>query len=230
MIISHAHQYIFIKSTKTAGTSIEAALSNYCADRDIVTPLGNYSVNRDESGAWVHKSMNEGSYRQHDDALTIKRSLAPEVWGGYFKFSIARNPWDRTLSRFFWNRRNDPALKPRKQLLPLFGGATDEIGMAKRQFRDFLNRGELDTNDRFYIIDGELCVDDIVRYESLGEDIARVCARVGLPELKLPHLKGGIRSRDNHYSVYYDDETRDIVAEKHRMDIELFGYRFESAS
>lgn len=230
MIISHTRRYIFIKSTKTAGTSVEAALSNYCADPDIVTPLGNYSMNRDETGAWVHRSMNEGRYRQHDDALTIKRSLAPSVWDSYFKFSIARNPWDRTLSRFFWNRRNDPTLKPRKQISSLFGSASDERASARRLFRDFVRSDELETNDRFYLIDDELCVDDIVRYERLGADLARVCARIGVPELTLPHLKAGFRDNGSHYSEFYDDETRDIVAEKHRRDIELFGYAFEAAA
>jgi len=230
MIISHTRKYIFIKSTKTAGTSIEAALSNYCAGPDIVTPLGNYSVNRDETGAWVHKAMNEGSYRQHDDAVTIKRSLPPEVWSSYFKFSIARNPWERTLSRFFWNHRNDPALKPKMQILPHLGGASDELATARRLFGDFVRHGRLDTNDRFYIIDGDLCIDDIIRYECLSDDFARVCAKLGLLPMKLPRLKSGIRSREEHYSVYYDDDTRDIVAEKHRKDIELFGYRFETVS
>ena len=50
MIISHSHRYIFIKSEKTAGTSVEAALSKHCTDNDMVTPLGDYWFNRDERG------------------------------------------------------------------------------------------------------------------------------------------------------------------------------------
>jgi len=230
MIISHTYRYIFIKSTKTAGTSIEAALSNYCSGPDIVTPLGNYSVNRDETGAWVHKAMNEGNYRQHDDAVTIKSSLPPEVWNEYFKFSVARNPWERTLSRFFWNHRNDPTLKPKKELIRMLGTASGEFETARNLFRQFLSAGRLDTNDRFYVIDGKLCVDYVVRYEDLAENLGVVCRKVGLPKMTLPHLKSGIRSPGIHYSAYYDDETRDIVAQAHRKDIDLFGYRFESQS
>ena len=47
MIISHSRRFIFIKSTKTAGTSVEAALSNFCERDDVVTPLGDYRHNRD---------------------------------------------------------------------------------------------------------------------------------------------------------------------------------------
>lgn len=38
MIISHAHRFIFIKTEKTAGTSLEIALSRYCGSDDI-TPF-----------------------------------------------------------------------------------------------------------------------------------------------------------------------------------------------
>lgn len=227
MIISHTHKYIFIKSTKTAGTSIEAALSNYCEGDDIVTPLGDFAFNRDESGAWVHKSMNEGNYQQHDDALTIKNSLPAEIWDSYFKFSIARNPWDRTLSRFFWNHRNDPALKPRKHFYHYLGIHFDELAPARKAFARFLLEEEWDTNDRFYIIDGVLCVDFIIRYEHLADDLKEVCKRVGLPELQLPNLKSGIRSKKHHYSEYYDKTSEALVAERHQNDIRLFGYRFE---
>lgn len=229
MIISHTHKFIFIKSTKTAGTSVEAALSNYCSGDDIVTPLGDFSFNRDESGAWVHKSMNAGNYHQHDDALTIKNSLPPEIWNGYFKFSIARNPWDRTLSRFFWNHRNDPNLKPHKRFYHLLGIPFDELAPARKAFARFLRDEEWDTNDRFYIIDGKLCVDYVIRYEHLADDLLEVCRRVGLPALKLPNLKSGFRKGGHHYSEYYDEHSRILVAEKHQNDIRLFGYRFEIA-
>jgi hypothetical protein len=229
MIISHTHKYILIKSTKTAGTSIEAALSQYCGGDDVVTPLGDFGFNRDEKGEWVHKSMNEGDFKQHDEALTIRDALPADVWNGYFKFSIARNPWERTLSRFFWNHRNDPALKPKKRFYHHLGIPFDELAQARKLFAEFVRAGEWDTNDRFYIIDGKLCVDFVIRYEHLGEDLAEVCRRVGLPAITLPHLKSGMRKKNHHYSEYYDAETRDIVARKHQHDIDLFGYRFETA-
>jgi hypothetical protein len=200
MIISHTNKYIFIKSTKTAGTSIEAALSNHCRGDDIVTPLGDYAFNRDESGAWVHQSMNEGRYRQHDDARTIRDSLPAEV-----------------------------ALMPEKRLVHRLGVPVDELAPARQAFTRFLKEEEWDTNDRFYIIDGQLCIDRVIRYEQLADDLKQVCSHVGLPELTLPHLKSGMRQKQHHYSAYYQEQTRDLVAERHRNDIDLFGYRFEQA-
>ena len=37
MIISHKHKFIFIKTVKTAGTSIDIALSKICEPQDIIT-------------------------------------------------------------------------------------------------------------------------------------------------------------------------------------------------
>jgi hypothetical protein len=39
MIISHEHKFIFLKTKKTAGTSIELAVSQLCGPDDVITPL-----------------------------------------------------------------------------------------------------------------------------------------------------------------------------------------------
>jgi hypothetical protein len=227
MIISHTHKFIFIKSRKTAGTSIEAALSAHCSGNDVVTPLGDYRVNRDTGGNWVHKAMNSEGFEQHDPALGIKNKVSPEVWATYFKFSIARNPWDRVVSDFFWKYRNDPALKPRRRFYHYLGVPFDELASTRALLSKFVREDDWQTNDRFYIIDGELCVDYVIRYESLVEGLNDVCARVGLPPVELPHLKSGIRKKSHHYSQYYDEDTRVLVAQRHQNDLRFFGYRFD---
>lgn len=231
MIISHSHKFIFIKSEKTAGTSIESALSQHCSGDDIVVPINDFRYNRNEKGEFVHKSMNaDEEYRrigQHVDASTIRQKVTPEVWNDYLRISLIRNPWDRTISYFFWIRRQDPALQPRKRFYHHLGVPFDELAQPKKAFREFLKSDDFVNNDRFYIIDDQLCVDFVIRYEHLSEDVADLCRRIGLPPIDLPHLKTGFRQKRHHYSEYYDDETRAIVAEKHRNDIRLFDYEFE---
>ena len=230
MIISHSHRFIFIKSLKTAGTSLETALSNQCSGSDVVVPINDFGHNRDADGQLSHRSMNADEvYRrigQHVDAPTIKSREPADVWSSYFKFSIARNPWDRALSYFFWDHRRDDSLVPPKRVYHHLGVPYDDFTPVKRKFTEFVRSRTLENNDRFYVIDDRLCVDFVIRYEDLEEGYREVCARTGLATLQIPRLKTGIRKKERPYTDYYDDETRDIIAELHRNDIRLFNYRF----
>jgi hypothetical protein len=234
MIISHTHKFIFIKSFKTAGTSVEAELSNFCSGSDIVTPMNDYRHNRDENGAFIHKSMNAEDFirldlpnLQHADALTIKGQVTPEVWNDYFKFSITRNPWDRAVSYFYWENRLDPALNPKKKFYHYLGAPFKELDQLKRLFSAYIKQATWPNNDCFYTIDDQLCTDFVIQYERLSEDYRKVCEKLGLTASTLPRLKGSVRKQRYHYSDYYDEETIAIVAERHKNDIRLFDYTFE---
>jgi hypothetical protein len=50
MIASHSPEFIFIKSPKTAATSLATALSSSCSGDDVVTPLGDYEFNKNPTG------------------------------------------------------------------------------------------------------------------------------------------------------------------------------------
>lgn len=255
MIISHTHRFIFIKSLKTAGTSIEAALSQHCGGDDVIVPINAFAHNLDEHGNPIHRGMNADEiYRkigQHVDAATIKARVPAEVWDGYFKFSITRNPWDRALSYFFWDRRKDPAIKPRRRWWHRLGVPFDDFTPVRDLFTRFLNEktlgetdderffvregsqrhrvpaeGYLENNDRFYFIDDQPCTDFVIRYEHLQKDYREVCRRIGIPPSDLPQLKAGIRKQRRPYTDYYTDETREIVARLHANDIRHFGYEF----
>jgi hypothetical protein len=225
VIISHTHKYIFIKSWKTAGTSIETALSQQCSNGDVVTELGDYWFNRDEQGQWIHRSMNAEGFSQHEPAAGVKSKVAPEIWNGYFKFSIARNPWDRIVSLFSWEARNKPTLKPAKRWHHRLGFPFNEFRARTVLFHQFVT-GDWKTNDQFYVMDGALCVDFVMRYEQLAEDLGEVCKRVGLPAVALPHLKSGLRQAGHGYAEYYDEQSKAIVAERHQNDLRFFGYEF----
>jgi len=234
MIISHTHKFIFIKSEKTAGTSIEAALSRYCSGDDVVTPINDYSHNRNEKGEFIHQSMNADEYikldlpnLQHVDAATIRSRVTPEVWDGYFKFSIARNPWDRIISDFFWKKRLDTAIRPKKRFYHYLGIPFNELEHLRKLFTEFVHSGEWTNNDRFYTINDQLCTDYVIRYERLYDDLGEVCKVIGVESCTIPRLKSGLRKKTYHYSRYYDEESRAIVADAHNNDIRLFGYEFE---
>ncbi len=72
------------------------------------------------------------------------------------------------------------------------------------------------------ILDEEL--DFIGRYEHLEQDFQRICSLCEISPRPLPHLEGRARG---HYSLYYDDTAAELVFNRFRRDIELYGYSFE---
>jgi len=147
------------------------------------------------------------------------RKLADAKHGfeNYFKFTIVRNPWDRLLSNYFYKKLNYNNLIQDLSFKKWITNSCDR----NYSFENCLSRHtQLD-----WIVDenGEVVVDFIGKFENLQEDFDTICDKIGIPRQKLPHKN---KSKHKHYTEYYDDETRAIVAEKYAKDIEYFGYKF----
>lgn len=237
MIISHTHKFIFIKPTKVAGTSIEVALSKLCGEMDVITPLTKYLplFGEDE---YVHQSQNDAGFYNHMPALAIKNKVGSSVWSIYFKFTVVRNPWDLVVSRFCWEKKfvryriskcfrrlleNPIRFELYKRLIRLL---IHRFGI--RSFGSFLRGFERDwTNERFYFDgEGHAVCDFYIRYENISEDFDTVCTKLSINPGNLPRLKSRTRNHGVHYSNYYNDKTKAIVANLFCREIEYFGYTF----
>ena len=95
MIISHKHKFIFIRPRKTAGTTMQNVLSQICGDDDIVTSGYNDGNKNIDQSCW------DG--HPHPHLWDVKQLVGEDIWREYFKFTFVRNPFDITVSRFFWN-------------------------------------------------------------------------------------------------------------------------------
>jgi hypothetical protein len=120
MILSHKHRFIFLKTKKTASSSVELTLSSLCGPDDVITPLldreeklrpGRGAQNYLRGDAERERTSNGMSIpvRGQDFYGHMKASevvaIAPAEWANYFKAAFVRNPWDAHLSAFFWRRR-----------------------------------------------------------------------------------------------------------------------------
>jgi hypothetical protein len=77
--------------------------------------------------------------------------------------------------------------------------------------------------DWFVDPNGKLLADFIGKFERLEEDWAFVAHKLGLTET-LPHQR--VNPRERHYTEYYNARTREVIADKFRIDIERFEYEF----
>jgi len=226
MIISHKYKFIFIKTKKTAGTSLEVFLSQHCGENDILTPIyphvephraRNYEgrwnplpelVKFQEVGRLLKDWLRGRKFYNHIPGRNVKRRIPREIWENYFKFCFERNPWDKTLSHYHMLR---------------------DLAKGELTLDQYLAQGKFCWNTEKYIdYDGTLLVDKVMRYEKLKEELGEFFQRIGIP------FNGdlGVRAKSEHrkdrrpYTEIYTEAQRKIVEQAFAEEIRMHGYRF----
>lgn len=165
-----------------------------------VQKTGGTSVRKMFRGARVYESG-------HANAASLRERFMGDgytqaEWDALFKFAFARNPWDRWLSLYRY-RHGDPV---------------------RDGFREFVNRQE--RRDWGY---SEMSF--VGRFEHITEDTRRICDALDYRQVPVLHLninKRGPTPID--WRPYYDDETRERVAEHGAWEIARFGYDFDDCA
>lgn len=227
MIISHSHKFIFLKTRKTASTSIDIALSQYCGPEDVITYLNKHDESLKRSlghkpaqnfmvpfGRWTPvdfvKLLFKGRrprYTEHMSAESLKRRIDRSTWNTYFKFCVERNPFDKAVSLYYWRTRSVSA----KPSLEEFLKTVDDRSLS---------------NIDIYTVNGRIEVDHIIRYENLKEGLETVCASLGFRPLELPRAKSGMRKSRAHYRDLMTLEARSIVERVCSREIEMLDYEY----
>lgn len=231
MIVCHKYKFIFIKSVKTAGSSVEQYLQQFCADADIVTtgprqgnvkksfrspplmakPLARAAAFRSRRYlADAIESLRGYRYTSHMTAATIRDRLPRSVWRDYYKFTIDRNPWDKTLSHLhFLNHQRG-------------------LGLT---LESYITRGRFCFNYPFYLspFTKEVVVDQIVRYEDLEEEVNGVASVLGLPrkfEGSEYREKADVRKDRRPYQEVFSRDQAALIKNVFQREIRLLGYEF----
>lgn len=231
MIISHRLQFIFLKSRKTAGTSVEIALTSLCGDDDVITPISpddedarwrfaergaqNFEIPQDKFSSVVAELRRVGSNRRtffnHMPATAVKRAVSDEVWRSYFKFSIERNPFDRAISRYYWSTRELEQRPPFDSWIETASNLSN--GRARA------------SNWSIYAIGEEIAVDYVIRYETLSTGLAEVSKRINttivMPERK---AKAGTRLDHRPPSEVLSDVAIARITRECSRELLHFGY------
>jgi len=230
MIVSVPRKFIFLKTSKTAGTSFEIVLSKYAAPEDIVTPitpadeemrreLGYVGPQNYLAPAGLLQKLGlkrpVKTFYNHMRAPLIRENIGAAVFDSYLKVAVVRNPYDMVVSRYFWTQRDNPEL-------------------SDAHFRRWLlTRPKLlYKNYKITRIDGTSVVDLMIRFEHFREDIPTFARRVGLPdtlfaEFDAIRAKGQFRPKRATTKEMFAgfEEGKAVVAEMFAQDIAAYGYR-----
>lgn len=219
VLFSHKHRFIFLKTKKTASTSVEMFFEPFCLPEGMA-PGAEY---RDEYigptgivGSRRGRELREkAKWPQHLRASSVLRRAGLLTFARYFKFVTVRNPYTRTLAAFRYTYFRSPE---RIANMPF-----DEHF---EKFNSWLDANYVQKQDRrMYLIAGIPVANAYNRYENMREDIMAVCDRLGLPcDLeRLPHTKK-MPPPERHYLDYYSAENRARIAKTYAWEIRKFGY------
>ncbi|MCP9929021.1 sulfotransferase family 2 domain-containing protein [Cyanobium sp. CH-040] len=148
----------------------------------------------------------------------------PREWRDYRKLAVVRNPWDKTVSDYFWRiqrLRRPPSFTAYVQAL---SEGHDLGGVVPLAFHD---------NWPMFTIDDRVVADHIIRFETLQADLTRAFRQLEvdwdgwLPRSKSGHRPGtaGSTARPG-YRSFYTPELERLVGRLYRAEIERFDYRF----
>ena len=220
VLVSHTNQFIFIKTAKTAGTSVEIFLERHC--------LPPHEVARGEGSAEVVSKHGIVGYRgpkpppnvtyyNHMSASELKLLLPYELWHCYLKVACIRNPFDQLVSLFWF--QVTPERRTYLESLP--------FSQLRSDFRTWLLKSRISSNWSLISIDDQLAVDFVIRYERLLSDLQVFCERVGIrfEPARLGRFKTNLRGAKNfHFSEYYCCETVAYVKSLCSRDLDTFNY------
>jgi chondroitin 4-sulfotransferase 11 len=167
---------------------------------------------------------------QHSTMASIyKNSDYGLIPNNYFTFTFCRNPFDRLVSAWYEFKKEDEFLWAKKSSYWNQQSFKDSNLSLEEVLENFCKFAEYTAMQkhihwcRFDELNDMVQLDFIGRFENLEEDFNVVCDKIGIPRQELPHLN---KSKRKHYSEYYDDKTRQIVAKHYAKDIECSGYEF----
>lgn len=240
MIVSHQHKFIFLKVSKTGGSSVEAYLRRFCGPGDIVTwldddeeaqirgpgicpPMG-FTKGHAAAPLWARalmalnhrKTLRRYGVSPHAGARRVKAYVGDAVWASHYKFCVVRHPLDRAISQFFWTAANRGWEDAATNFVARF-----DAFLESKDFRRLNEKGR-----DVYAIDGRIVVDRVLRFETMATELAGVLEGRGIEtgEVVLPRFKSTQRPRGD-FAAMLTASQRQAIADTFAFEFEHFGYQ-----
>ena len=219
-MISFKHKCIFIEVPKTGSTSI----------RDIIGfPTKPHLDILEIKAKLVEKAFDDAIENKFGKAVVskiivrltpqfIKTNYGNKIYNNFYKFGFVRNPWSRVVSLY---QRKEGVQKKDEMTFEEF---VSWIQMSSdTSIHPSPKKNQLDW---FTDKKNEILVDYIGKFETLSEDWSKIAKELNVQD-ELPHKNKNAKKK-KHYTEYYTEETKEIIREKFKVDIEYFNYEFEN--
>jgi hypothetical protein len=198
-MISHKYKFIFIHIPKTAGNSLSILLKDISDDK-VINYTNFCSVPKNDIDI---KCKITNKSIKHENIQYYRKIYDCKI-DSYFKFTVIRNPYDRSLSYYyyFYNDKKDEKFN-------------------KQQFIMFLNtKGKLQAQYTF--------IDDsfhIVKYENLIDELKNMKYFSSIIDFdNLTKSNVSYNSKLN-YNDILDEECKNIIYTLYKKDFDIFGYK-----
>lgn len=215
MIISHSKKFIYFKSIKTAGSSIESNLWESCDPTyDIRTKMVESPVNYNIKGKYKHLV-------NHSSPAEIKLITGDNIWNSYIKIVCIRNPWDMMVS-WFHNRIASGIEKDINAMN--FIKQWDQI-QPNKFFIKWAKEHPY-PNQLYYFLNNQLAADIYIKFETLEKDFHQVCNDLNLIYNKLNRFKTNFRQTKIPYYKYYNTDIITKISKEANKEIKYFKYKY----
>ncbi len=228
MIISHTHKFIYIKNRKVGSTSTEKALQKICGPDDIITPDHIHESDSDvlkpgaqnfegyflpfreligarslvDAARTFRDFLSRPKFYNHMRASSVRSRIPKKIWDSYYKFCVERNPWDKSISYFYWFNKNNPDA---------------ELNTFYRNYRKHGTLDQVFASDwSRYTYQNKIIVDEVIDFSNLSVGVCNALINAGVPadtvnKMIFPKEKSNIRKSDKYKIDAHTDELIRLV-------------------
>lgn len=161
-------------------------------------------------------------FRKHLTAKEIINVVGQKKWNNAFKFAVIRNPWDKVVSQYKHNVKNNVTNMAKKKI-SFKEWVSCTYGKNKGKYYYYRPQMFLPQVEWLKDFEGKIDVNKIIRFENLTDGMNSVFKTLGITQ-KLPHIN---KTSKTNFRDYYDEESRQIISDWFHEDIDIFGYKYE---
>jgi len=250
-IVSHRYRFVFLKSRKTAGSSIEIALGQLCGPDDVLCPT------RDGPEFGVVEQNNRkapGERSLYDYGLLAQEAARQLVKTKKLPLKRIRKQAFRVLPQSHTTARQAIRALPAEQwdsyftfcfernpfdrLVSFYHWRTKNLedkpafkefalaAISSEKLRQRRYNATQFSNRPFYEVNSRVVLNRVCRFEDIEQELRTIAEELDLPwNGGLPQAKGTYR-KERSYREYYDNDLRRRCEQAFELELTRFNYHF----